>query len=64
LEFIGNFQLTIEGRNNMKYIKDKQWLLNNLQHRNISLQDVMVALITPEGQLYIDKRDDQLSINK
>lgn len=39
----------------------KNWLLGQLERRNIALQDVMVALITPERALYIDKKEDDLS---
>ncbi|MDT8903397.1 DUF421 domain-containing protein [Selenomonadales bacterium 4137-cl] len=38
----------------------KDWLLDNIARRNIGLEEVMVAVVTPEGKLYIDTRDDRV----
>lgn len=38
----------------------KQWVLDNLKSRNISLNEVTVAVITPTGELYIDTTNDNI----
>lgn len=40
---------------------NKEWLLNSLKEHHVELEDIMVALITPKGRLYVDKKDDNLS---
>ena len=36
----------------------KEWLLSGLKERSVTVEEVMVAVMTPEGKLYIDKKDD------
>lgn len=38
----------------------KEWLLNTLKERHLALSDVMVAVLTPEGRLYVDKKEDNV----
>lgn len=40
----------------------RDWILNNLQLRNIDIQEITVALITPDGQLYVDTRTDKIML--
>jgi uncharacterized membrane protein YcaP (DUF421 family) len=37
----------------------KEWLLSSLKKQNLPLNEVMVAMITPDGRLYFDKRNDE-----
>ncbi len=39
---------------------NQDWVLDNLKMRNLDLKDITVALITPDGRLYIDKRTDDV----
>ena len=39
------------------------WLIGIIKKRNLEMEDIMVALITPEGRLYIDKKDDNISFH-
>lgn len=39
-------------------------LMAHLTSRNIDVKDVMVALLTPEGKLYIDTNNDKLAFEK
>ncbi|VBB08659.1 Hypothetical protein LUCI_3937 [Lucifera butyrica] len=39
---------------------NREWILDNLKMRDLKLKDITVALITPEGRLYVDKRADNL----
>lgn len=36
-----------------------EWLKNSLAHQNTKLEDVTLAMITPGGKLYIDKKNDK-----
>ena len=37
-----------------------EWLNSSLASQGAKLQDVIVAMITPEGKLYLDKKDDEI----
>jgi uncharacterized membrane protein YcaP (DUF421 family) len=40
---------------------DEQWLMGKLQQRNIKVEEVTIAIITPEGKLYIDTTEDGIT---
>jgi uncharacterized membrane protein YcaP (DUF421 family) len=40
----------------------RDWILDNLQLRNIAIQEITVAIITPEGRLYVDTKTDKITL--
>lgn len=40
----------------------REWILSNLQLRNIDIQEITVALITPDGRLYVDTKTDKITL--